>query len=159
MVMGGGRDPRTHPGSRCRGAVEELPLVVHPRGLIRRRDLSVIALSGGGPGHRNDPIHYRGSAVEALCRSHARVLADGGYRGILELVAPTFQGNRVVRDRRWKRHRKRRARVEHALARLKDWRVLRDHRRQDRFFMRTLAAVAFLHNLRIATPDALRDSS
>ena len=127
--------------------------------LIRRHDLRVIEVSGGGPGNRNDPIHYRDSPVEALCRSHGRVLADGGYRGIRELVTPVFKRNRIVRDRIWRRHRKRRARVEHALARLKDWRILRDHRRRGHSFAQTFAAVAFLHNLRIETPDHLRDIS
>jgi hypothetical protein len=34
--------------------------------LARRADLTIIAITGGGPGNRNDPVHYRGSAVEAL---------------------------------------------------------------------------------------------
>ncbi|HTS31408.1 MAG TPA: transposase, partial [Bryobacteraceae bacterium] len=127
--------------------------------LVRRRDLRVVEVSGGGPGNRNDTIHYRGSPIEALCRQHARVLADGGYRGIHELLTPVFQRNRILRDENWRRHRKRRARAEHALARLKDWRVLRDHRRRGRSLAQTLAAVAFLHNLRIAMPQELRDSS
>ena len=123
--------------------------------LIRRRDLRVIATHAGGPGNRNDPIHYRGSVVEKLCREHRRVLADGGYRGIVELVTPRFEGRRIVRDRRWRRHRRRRARVEHAIARLKNWRVLRDHRRRGRLLAETLLAVVYLHNLRID----LRDNS
>ena len=81
--------------------------------LIRRRDLHIIDTVAGGPGNRNDPIHYRGSTVEQLCRYHRRVLADGGYRGIAELVTPVFRGNRIVRDQTWRRHRHRRARVEH----------------------------------------------
>lgn len=115
--------------------------------LVRRRDLRVVAISGGGSGNRNDPVHYRGSEIETLCRRHRRVLADGGYRGIAELVTPVFRNNRIVRDRAWRRHRKRRARVEHAIARLKDWRVLRDHRRRGRHLPQTLQAVALLHNL------------
>src|SRR4051812_6336170 len=43
--------------------------------LVRRRDLRVVAISGGGPGNRNDRIHYRGSQIETLCRLHRRVLA------------------------------------------------------------------------------------
>lgn len=121
--------------------------------LVRRIDLRVIAVAGGGPGNRNDPLHYRGSAVEAMCRQHNRVLADGGYRGVPELVKPTFRSNRIVRDRAWRRHRKRRARVEHAIARLKDWRVLRDHRRRGRHFLDSVRAVAFLHNIRITLRD------
>jgi hypothetical protein len=87
---------------------------------------------------------------------HARVLADGGYRGIPELVTPAFQGNRIRRDRAWRRHRRRRARIEHAIARLKNWRMLRDHRRRACHLLTTLKAVAFLHNLHL---DELRDSS
>ena len=122
--------------------------------LIRRRDLRVIAVTAGGPGNRNDPVHHRGSDIEQLCRRHRRVLADGGDRGIHELVTPVFRHNRIVRDRTWRRHRKRRARVEHAIARLKDWRVLRDHRRQGCVLQPTVRAVAFLHNLRAEFRDS-----
>jgi hypothetical protein len=123
--------------------------------LVRRSDLHVVGVTAGGPGNRNDPVHYRGSDVAALCQQHRRVLADGGYRGVPDLVTPTFHKNRIVRNRAWRQHRKRRARVEHAIARLKDWRVLRDHRRRGRHVADTLRAVAFLHNLRLE----LRDSS
>jgi hypothetical protein len=50
--------------------------------LVRRHDLRVVAVVAGGPGNQNDPVHYRDSSIEALCRAHRRVLADGGYRGI-----------------------------------------------------------------------------
>ena len=124
--------------------------------LIRRRDPWIIATTAGGPGNRNDPLHYRGSDIERLFRRHGRVLADGGYRGVTELVTPVFRHNRIVRDRRWRRHRRRRARVEHAIGRLKNWRILRDRRRRGCYLADTLNAVAFLHNLRL---DELRDSS
>jgi len=117
--------------------------------LIRRTDLRVIAVAGGGPGNRNDPIHYRGTHVERLCQHHGRVLADGGYRAVPELVTPVFRGRRILRDQRWRRHRRRRARVEHAIARLKDWRVLRDHRRRGNHLIESLRAVAVLHNLKL----------
>ena len=42
--------------------------------LARRRDLRVVATSAGGPGNRNDPVHYRGSHLETLCQAHGRVL-------------------------------------------------------------------------------------
>ena len=123
--------------------------------LARQRDLQIVCVAGGGPGNRNDVVHYRGSDVEALCRDHGRVLADGGYRGVSELVTPRFQGRRILRNANWRRHRRRRARVEHAIARLKDWRVLRDHRRRGRHLIDTVRAVVLLHNARIE----LRDNS
>jgi len=123
--------------------------------LIRRRDLLVVATTAGGPGNRNDPVHYRGSAIESRCKHHGRVLADGAYRGIPELITPVFRGNQILRDRGWRRHRRRRARVEHAIARLKNWRTLRDHRRRGCHLADTLQAVAFLHNLHL---DELRDT-
>jgi DDE superfamily endonuclease len=123
--------------------------------LVRRADLRIVGSAAGGAGNRNDPIHYRGSKLEALCKQHRRVLADGRYRGVPELVTPVFRGNRIVRDRTWRRHRRPRACVEHAIARVKDWRVLRDHRRHGCQLEHTLNAVAILHNLRIE----LRDNS
>jgi hypothetical protein len=122
--------------------------------LIRRRDRRVIAVVAGGPGNRNDPVHYRGSALEALCQAHRNVLADGGYRAIPELVTPRVRGRTILRDRAWRIHRRRRARVEHVLARLKDWRVLRDHRRRGHHVHDTVAAVAALHNLRLEFRDS-----
>jgi len=121
--------------------------------VLARRDLKVIAISGGGPGNRNDPIHYEGSEVESLCRYHRRVLADGGYRGSRHLVTPRFRGRRIVRDRAWRRHRRRRVRIEHTIARLKCWRVLRDHRRRGTHLLFTAQAVAVLHNLRMEFRD------
>ena len=66
-----------------------------------------------------------------------------------------FRNNRIVRDRAWRRHRRRRARVEHAIARLKDWRILRDHRRRGCRLADTLGAIVYLHNLKLD----LRDNS
>lgn len=122
--------------------------------LARHKDLRVVAVGGAGPGNRNDTVHYRGSPIERLCTRHRRVLADGGYRGIDELVTPVFRSNRIVRDQAWRRHRARRARVEHVIARLKTWRVLRDHRRRGRHLLDTARAVAYLHNLKIELRDS-----
>jgi hypothetical protein len=121
--------------------------------LVRRSDLLVIETAAGGPGNRNDPVHYRGSDVETWCQRHGRVLADGGYRGVPQLVTPRFRDRWIVRDDAWRRHRRQRARVEHAIARLKNWRVLRDHRRRGRHLAETLKAVAFLHNIHVMLRD------
>lgn len=121
--------------------------------LVRHRDLEVVATVAGGPGNRNDPVHYRGSEIQALCKRHGRVLADGGYRGVPELVTPTFRGRRILRDSAWRSHRRRRARVEHTIGRLKVWRVLRDHRRRGCHLADTLGAVSLLHNLSVRFRD------
>lgn len=113
----------------------------------------VVAVDGGGAGNRNDVVHYRTSHLPPLTERHGRVLADGGYRGVSELVTPTFEGRRMVRDRTWRTHRRRRARAEHAIARLKDWHVLRDHRRRGDHVATTLAAVAYLHNVTTTLRD------
>jgi hypothetical protein len=138
---------------RCAAKAKNYRWSCHAQVLIRRVDLHVVAVSAGGPGNRNDVVHYRATPIEAHCQRHGRVLADAGYPGVHELRTPAFRGRRMVRDARWRRHRKRRARVEHAIARLKDWRVLRDHRRLGDQLAATLSAVAFLHNLRIQQRD------
>ena len=58
--------------------------------LVRRRDLEIVATVAGGPGNRNDPVHDRNSEIQALCKRHGRVLADGGYRGIQSLSRRPF---------------------------------------------------------------------
>jgi hypothetical protein len=121
--------------------------------LVRRRDLRIIATTAGGPRHRDDTAHYRSSLIASLCQMHGRVLADGGYRGVGELVTPAFKGRSIARDKAWRRHRTRRARVEHAIARLKNWRVLRDHRRRGHHLDDTVKAISFVHNLMLDLRD------
>ena len=48
--------------------------------LARRPDLRIVTTSGGGSGNRNDPVHYRGSAVEALA---AHMLASSPTAAIV----------------------------------------------------------------------------
>jgi hypothetical protein len=44
-------------------------------------------------------------------------------------------------------HRSIRARAEHALARMKNWKILRDYRRAASTLADTASAIAYLHNL------------
>jgi len=151
------RRRHAHPDPRpCnRREVEELSLVMQCAGARAATRLGCDRDFGWRSGQpqrcRSLPrLHHRGP--EHRTWPHARRC---GYRGVSELVTPVFAHNRIVRDQRWRRHRHRRARVEHALARLKDWRVLRDHRRRGHALEDTMKAVATLHNLRIE----LRDNS
>jgi hypothetical protein len=91
--------------------------------------------------------------LAAISRRRLAAVLDR-YRGVPELVTPRFRGHRIIRDRAWRRHRRRRASVEHVIARLKNWRVLRDHRRRGRHLDETLQAVSFLHNLQVDLWDS-----
>ncbi|MBM0258547.1 transposase family protein, partial [Micromonospora sp. 4G55] len=80
------------------------------------------------------------------------VMADGGYRGNPDVIIP-YRKNRdgsPLPD--WKQelnaqHRTVRAQVEHALARMKCWKILRDYRRAASTLTDTASAIAHLHNI------------
>jgi hypothetical protein len=93
----------------------------------------VIALGEPQPGNRNDTIVYRSSGINQQLAGR-EVKADGGYRGDPEVIMPYRRPRDGSELPGWKQdyntsHRKVRARVEHALARLKTYRILRDYRR------------------------------
>jgi hypothetical protein len=119
--------------------------------LCRRRDLSVVAVARAWPGNRNDPVAARAELGEVF-EEHGRVLADSAYRAVTGCITPVMKDRKIVRDQAFIEHRRKRARVEHLLARLKDWRVLRDHRRKGVSIDHTIRAVAALWNLRVALP-------
>ncbi|WP_427921590.1 transposase family protein [Streptomyces sp. cg40] len=82
------------------------------------------------------------------------VIADGGYRGT-GLVIPHRRepGQAELPD--WKEehnasHRKVRARVEHAFARMKTWKILRDCRLKGDGVHHAMLGIARLHNLTLA---------
>ena len=99
-------------------------------------------------------------------------MTDGGYQGNPEVIMP----NRKPRDGSelpdWQGelntvHRTVRARVEHTLARMKCWKILRDYRRAARILADAVSGIAHLHNIarwltetQQAQPeDQLRDSA
>jgi hypothetical protein len=80
------------------------------------------------------------------------VMADGGYRGNPEVIMPYRKPADGSALPQWKQdyntgHRKIRARVEHALARLKTYKILRDYRRAANTLATTASGIATLHNL------------
>ncbi|ASL18417.1 transposase family protein [Mycobacterium intracellulare] len=82
------------------------------------------------PGNRNDVIVAR-ATVAPLLTGHHRILGDGGYRGIITITTPRRDHTgRIIRDDHYRAHRRIRARVEHVIARLKDWQILRQCRRR-----------------------------
>lgn len=83
------------------------------------------------PGSRNDCRAFTESGIDRACRC-APTIADGGYQGTGLFIphcrrrgqshlSPSQEAENAV-------HRRARARVEHALSRLKNWKILRDCR-------------------------------
>jgi hypothetical protein len=78
-------------------------------------------------------------------------MTDGGYRGNPEVIMPYRKpANGELAD--WQQelnevHRTVRARVEHALAHMKCWKILRDYRRAASTLADTVSGIAHLHNI------------
>ncbi|MEV2279448.1 transposase [Nocardiopsis sp. NPDC049922] len=112
----------------------------------------VVALGTPLLGNRNDSVAFGESGVDHATRT-ATVIADGGYRGTRAVIPH----RRKAKDEpliEWKEthnasHRKIRARVEHAFASMKVWKVLRDCRLRGTGSAEAMAGVARLHNLTV----------
>ncbi len=117
--------------------------------VVRRRDRSVVCVGEAWPGNRNDSVVFK-ETVGPEITPRRRLIGDGGYQGVVG-VTPPRRGpdGRIIRDAAWRRFRKRRATVEHVLAELKVWSVLRDCRWKGDGVNQSMCAVAALHNLRI----------
>lgn len=111
----------------------------------------VVALGDPQPGNRNDTIVYATSGIKDKLAGRP-VLADGGYQGHPEVIIPY----RKRRDGQplpdWQEdlntiHRTVRARVEHTLAGLKTYKILRDYRRDAATLAATAAGIAHLYNI------------
>ena len=113
----------------------------------------VVAVGRPLPGNRNDCKAWELSgAKDAVGRT--TVIADGGYRGT-GLVIPHRRERGQAELPAWKEdhntsHRKIRARVEHAFARMKSWKILRDCRLKDDGVHHAMLGIARLHNLTLA---------
>ncbi|WP_329296851.1 transposase [Streptomyces pseudovenezuelae] len=113
----------------------------------------VVAVGRPLPGNRNDCKAWELSGAKALV-GNTMVIADGGYRGT-GLVIPHRREPGQAELSAWKEehnrsHRKVRARVEHAFARMKSWKILRDCRLKGDGVHHTILGVARLHNLALA---------
>ncbi|WP_344856835.1 transposase family protein [Amycolatopsis ultiminotia] len=114
----------------------------------------VIATGAPQPGSRNDCTIYRDSGI-AKQLADRRVMADGGYQGNPDVVMPYRKPRDSSGLPEWKEnlnttHRKIRARVEHVLARMKNFKILRDHRRAANTLADTVSGIAHLHNIILA---------
>ncbi|MFE5710686.1 transposase [Streptomyces sp. NPDC056501] len=102
------------------------------------------------PGNRNDCKAWALSGAKDAV-GLTTVIADGGYRGT-GLVIPHRRARGQSELPTWKEehntsHRQVRARVEHAFARMKTWKILRDCRLKGDGVHHAMNGIAHLHNL------------
>lgn len=113
----------------------------------------VVTVGRPVPGNRNDCKAWELSGAKATV-GKTTVIADGGYRGT-GLVIPHRREPGQAELPTWKVehntwHRKVRARVEHAFARMKTWKILRDCRLKGDGVHHAMLGIAPLHNLTLA---------
>ncbi|MFF7234634.1 transposase [Streptomyces sioyaensis] len=113
----------------------------------------VVAVGQPLPGKRNDCKAWELSGAKDTV-GKTTVIADGGYRGTA-LVIPHRREKGQNELPAWKEehntsHRKGRARVEHAFARMKGWKTLRDCRLKGNGVQHAMLGIARLHNLTLA---------
>ncbi len=101
------------------------------------------------PGNRNDCRAWAESgAKQEICNT--TTIADGGYLGTGLIMPHRRRKGEELPD--WKQahnksHKRVRARVEHAFARMKTWKILRDCRLRGDGVRHAMHGVARLHNL------------
>ncbi|MGX1544478.1 transposase [Streptomyces adustus] len=110
----------------------------------------VVAVGHPLPGNRNDCRSWEESgAKDAVGKT--TTIADGGYQGTGLLIPHRRRPGQAVLPA-WKEehnasHRKVRTRVEHAFARMKTWKILRDCRLKGDGVHHAMLGIARLHNL------------
>jgi hypothetical protein len=117
-------------------------------------DTRLVAVGGPQPGNRNDGQAYAASGVDAAA-GKATVIADGGYQGTGLLIPHRRKAGQTDLPA-WQQqhnsdHRRVRARVEHVLARMKNYKILRDCRRRGDGLYWAALGVAHMHNLAMTT--------
>lgn len=115
-----------------------------PQILINADTRHVVAVGQCRPGNRNDDVVARHTVADLIDGSQT-VLADGGYRGITTITGPRRgPDSRIIHDDHYHRHRRIRARVEHTIARIKHWQILRQCRRRGEAINHSLHTIAGL---------------
>ena len=105
-------------------------------------DHRIVHLSEAWPGNRNDIVVAKAAIT---LPDGITTLTDGGYRSMPGATLPPKDD--LARPTE---HRRLRARIEHVLARMKDWQILRQCRRRGNAINLATRCVAFLCNLRLA---------
>ena len=93
------------------------------------------------PGNRNDITIAKHTLVDLVAQLPGTVLADGGYRSLPGVRLPPREDPEKLHA-----HRSQRARIEHIIARLKDWQILRNCRRKRQAIDDAITAIVALYN-------------
>jgi hypothetical protein len=150
IIPGRGSSTAPHPRARSvdHCALEELRRSINTQTIISAETRHVITVGQCWPGDRNDVIVARHTIAHLLTGQNVN-LGDGGYRDIKSITTPRRDDTgRIIHDDDYRLHRRIRARVEHVIARLKDWQILRQCRRRGHAINDTLHIVAGLWNLK-----------
>jgi len=104
------------------------------------------------PGNRNGCKAWEESGAKAAV-GNTTTIADGGYLGTGLVMPHRRRNGEELSD--WKKehnklHKRVRARVEHAFARMKSWKILRDCRLRGDGVHHAMSGIARLHNLALA---------
>ncbi|MEU1804020.1 transposase [Streptomyces sp. NPDC019937] len=85
--------------------------------VCRAHDRRIVAVGDTWPGNRNDVVVFRETLGRTL-PDHPRLSGDGGYQGIERIRSPRREPDRkIIKDRAYRRFRKRRAVAETSLRR------------------------------------------
>ncbi|MFI6768188.1 transposase family protein [Streptomyces sp. NPDC050355] len=109
----------------------------------------VVATARPAPGNKADAHVWRNSDLPAQCHD-VTVLGDGAYLNTGLVVPHRKRPRRPLlpgEEADNAEHRKVRARVEHAFARMKNYKILRDCRQRGDGLHHAVRAVAHMHNL------------
>ncbi|MER5347500.1 transposase family protein [Streptomyces mirabilis] len=112
----------------------------------------VVATARPAPGNRADAHVWRDSGLPEQCRG-VTVLGDGAYINTGLVVPHRKRPGRPLlagEEADNAEHRRVRARVEHAIGRLKNYKILRDCRQHGDGLHHAVRAVAHMHNLALA---------
>jgi len=108
-----------------------------------------VAVGDCWPGNRHHDVALARHTIAHLLTGERVILGDSGYRGIDTSTIPACDTTgRIIHDAQYRRHRRVRARVEHVIARLKDWQILRQCRRRGQAITHSLHIIAELWNLK-----------
>lgn len=89
--------------------------------------------------------------VADLIGGTTTILGERGYRGIDTITGPRRgPDGRIIRDDHYRAHRHIRARVEHVIASIKDWQILRQCRPPGNAINHSLQTVTGLWNPKVS---------